>query len=175
MLSMLVLIVGTLIYLQEITEDKVFDLIQNEINSLTTANEISVEQIQASGATDEARLKDYMDQLKKRGVEEVSILSDQQEVIMSSDPQKIGTRLSVSKNEFLINATIGDNGEVQHKKLYSAFVPIISKQKLEGYVHVSMYFDDLDKLSSEMLMRRVAWTLLVFCIGVICFIIISHR
>jgi signal transduction histidine kinase len=175
MLSMIILFFGTLVYLQDMAEEKVFDLIQEQINSLTKAIEISTEQIYAAGANDEARLKSYFDQLRKEGIEEVSVLSDQQEVILSSKPAMIGSRLSVAKNEFLIKAVMGDDNKGESKKLYSAFIPIISKEKLEGYVHVSMYFDDLEKLSREMLFKKVAWTLPVFGIGVILCIFISYR
>lgn len=175
MLSMMVLFVGSLAYLQTVSQDKLFDFIQEEINGLTKAIEISVEQIYASGATDEARLKSTIAQLRKRGVEEVSILSNQQEVIVSSNPRMIGRRLSVSRNEFLIKAKIGGRGSVKTKKLYSAFVPIISKGQLEGYIHVNMYFDDLEKLGREMLFRRMVWMLPVFGIGVVLCIIISYR
>jgi signal transduction histidine kinase len=175
MLSMIILFSGTLVYLQGMAEEKIFDLIQEQTNSLTKAIEISMEQIYAVGANDEARLKSYFDQLRKKGVEEVSVLSDQQEVILSSKPAMIGSRLSVSKNEFLIKAVMGDEKGGESKKLYSAFVPIISKEKLEGYVHVTMYFDDLEKLSREMLFKRVAWTLPIFGTGVILCILISYR
>jgi signal transduction histidine kinase len=175
MLSMMVLFVGSLAYLQSVSQDKLFDLIQEEINGLTKAMEISVEQIYASGATDEARLKSYIDQTRKRGVEEVSILSSQQEVILSSNPRLVGSRLSVSRNEFLIKAKIGSRGGVKTKKLYSAFVPIISKGKLEGYIHVNMYFDDLEKLGQEMLFRRMVWMLPIFGVGVLLSILIAYR
>ena len=103
MLSMLVLFAGSIAYLQQVAEEKVLDLIQDEINSMMKAVEISMEQIHAVGSTDEARLKDFIDHLQKRGVEEISILSQQQEVMLSSNPQLVGSRLSVSKNEFLIH------------------------------------------------------------------------
>lgn len=175
MVSMMVLFVGSLAYVQDVTQEKIFALIQEEINGLTKAIEISVEQIYAAGATDEARLKNYVDQLRKRGIEEVSVLSDEQEVILSSKPSMVGSKLSVSKNEFLIRATIGDEEGGIPKKLYSAFVPIISTGKLQGYIHISMYFEDLEKLSHEMLFRRLAWTLPIFGIGVILCILISYR
>ena len=174
MLMIFILFVGILTYFQRTAEEKVFDLIQDQINSLTKAIEISMEQFHAAGATDELRLKSCIDQLKIRGVEEVSILSDQQEVILSSDPQRIGSRLSVSKNEFLIKAKIGETETGETKKLYSAFVPVISRGKLEGYIHVSMYFDDLEKLIREMNMRRLAWTLPVVGVGLILCILIAY-
>lgn len=176
MLAMMILSLGSLAYLQELAEDKAFSVIQSEIAGLTKAIEISVEQITAAGSTSEDRLNKYLDRLRKRGIKEVSILSDQQEVIRSSNPQMIGSKLSVAKNEFLIMAKIGDDemgGKT--KKLYSAFVPVISKEKVEGYVHIRMYFGDLEKLSDEMLYTRVAWMLPIFGIGVLLCIFIAYQ
>ena len=68
MISMTILFFGSLAYLQDMAEEKAFDLIQEEINSLTKAIEISVDQIYAAGASDEARLKSYFDQLRKKGI-----------------------------------------------------------------------------------------------------------
>jgi signal transduction histidine kinase len=175
MLSMLVLFAGSFVYLQQVTEDKVLGLIQDEINSMTKAIEISIEQIRAAGATDEARFKNFINQLQTRGIEEISILGKQQEVILSSDPRMIGSRLSVAKNELLIQEKIGDHGNRRPDKLYSAFVPIISEGQLEGYIHLSMYFEDLDKLSREMLFNRIVWALSIVGIGLILCIIISYR
>jgi signal transduction histidine kinase len=175
MLSMMVLFVGSLAYLQEVSEDKMLDLIQDEISGLTKAIEISVERITAAGSTSEVRLKNYFDQLKKRSIEEISILSDQQEVILSSNPQLIGSKISVSNNEFLIMAKIGEDEGEKPKKLYSAFVPVITKGKLEGYINIRMYFDDIEKLSREMLYKRMAWTFLIFGIGVMLCIFIAYR
>lgn len=175
MLLMMIISMGSLIYLQKITEDKIFTLIQEEITGLTEAMEISVEQITAKGSTNEARLKSYYEQLNKRGIEEVSILSESQEVIESTNPKMIGSRVSVAKNELLIMQKIGDANDGGQKKIYKAFVPVLSEGNLKGYIHVSMYFDDLDKISREMFYKRAAWMIPVFGMGVLLCIIISYR
>jgi signal transduction histidine kinase len=175
MLCMLVLFAGSFVYLQQVAEDKVLDLIQDEINSMTKAIEISIEQIRAAGSSDEARFKNFIDQLQTRGIEEISILGKQQEVILSSKPRLIGSRLSVAKNELLIQEKIGDHKNLKPDKLYSAFVPIISRGQLEGYIHLSMYFEDLEKLSREMLFNRIVWALSIVGIGLILCVIISYR
>jgi signal transduction histidine kinase len=175
MVTLMALFMGSFAYLQNVADDKMLDLIQHEINDFTKAIEISSEQIHAEGLTDNARLKSYFEELKKRGVEEVSILSDKQEVILSSTPGMVGSRLGVSKNEFLIKEQFGGNEGDKLKKLYSTFVPIISKGKLEGYIHINMYFDDLEKLNQEMMIRRTLWILSIFAIGVMLCILISYR
>ena len=174
MITMLIMFAWSLTYLQGVTEEKMLDLIEGQVNSMTKAIEISIEQIYAAGSTDEARFKNFVDHLQKQGVEEVSILSKQQEVVLRSNPQMVGTRLSVSKNEFLIQEKIGTDNRLKTKKIYNTFVPIISKGELEGYIQVSLYFEDLEKLSREMLVERIVWALLVVGIGLILCIFISY-
>jgi signal transduction histidine kinase len=175
MLSILVLFAGSLVYLQEVGEEKVLGLIQDEINSMMKAIEISIEQIQGAESTDEARLKEVIDHFQTRGVGEVSVLSKQQEVVLSSDPRLVGSRMSVAKNEFLIQEKIGDDEAVKPKKIYSVFVPILRKGELEGYIHISMYFENFEKLNREMLFKRMVWAIPVFGIGVILCILVSYR
>ena len=175
MLCMLLLFAGSFAYLQQVAEEKVLDLIQDQINGMMKAIEISIEQIQAAGPTDEARLKDFIEHLQKQGIEEVSILSKQQEVMLSSNPRLVGSRLSVLENEFLIQEKIGAEDAVKPTKRYSAFVPIISKGTLEGYIHISMYFEDLERLSREMLFKRIAWSLPILAVGLILCILIAYH
>lgn len=174
MLFLIAASLGSLVYLQQVTEDRVFDLIQERINGLSKAIEISMEQMTATGKTKEDRLKEYVNQLKKKGIQQVSIISSDQEVLQSSNPQLVGSKISVSKNEFLITAKIGEEAG-KPMKVYNAFVPVISKNELEGYINITMYFDDLDKLYRDSFYRRVAWMIPIFGIGVLLCIIISYR
>ena len=176
MLLMMIVSFGSLMYFQKLNETKIVNLVEEEISGLTTAMEISVEQITTNGSTNEDRLKSYYEQLKKKGVEEISILSDKQEVIESTNPNMIGSRVSVGNNEFIIFQKIGNTGgDDEPKKIYKAFVPVVSGGELKGYVHVSMYFDDLDMIIKEMFYKRAFWIILVFGIGVLISIVISYR
>ncbi len=76
MLSMLILFAVSFVFLQQGAEEKVLDLIQDEINSMMKAIEISIGQLQTPGSTPEARLQNFIDQLQTRGVAEVSILGN---------------------------------------------------------------------------------------------------
>lgn len=175
MLSMMIFALGGLTVLQGSSEKRIMDLIQDGIDGLSKAIEISVEQITAAGATNEARLKNYFDQIRSRGVEEISILSSEQEVLMSSNPDIVGSKLSVDKNELFITQQIGEDEKGKTKKLYSSFVPVIFHGKLEGYIHIRMYFDDLERISQEMLFQRILWALAIFGVGALLCIFISYR
>jgi signal transduction histidine kinase len=175
MLAMIILSVGSITYLQNITEDRIFDLMEEQIKGLTEAIGTSVEQITTEGDTNSDRLRNYFSQLRKSGIEEVSILSSQQEVIQSSNPKVVGTKVDVDKNEMLLVQKIAGDEKSKPQKMYSAFVPVVSKGNLEGYIQIRMYFDNLENLNRGMLYRRTLWTLAIFSVGVLLCIFISYQ
>ncbi len=174
MLLLTLITVASLAYIHQRSEEKIFDLVEDQIDNLTKAIEISVEQITAEGKTDEARLSEYIKTLKKKGIKEISILSNDQEVIISSNPKRLGTRLSVDRNEMIIRANIGEEDGMP-KKIYNVIVPIIVKNTQKGYIHLSMYLDDFEKLSMRMHYKRLLITILIFAFGIILSILISYK
>lgn len=174
MLFLTLVTMTSLVYLHQWAQERIFNLIEDQIDDLTKAIKISVEQITADGKTDEARLFNYIARLKKKGIKEISILSNDQEVILSSNPKKVGTKLSVDKNELVIRADIGE-GDGRHKKIYNVIIPVIVQNTQKGYIHLSMYFDDFEKLSREMRYKSLLITLLIFGVGIILSIFISYK
>lgn len=174
MLLLTLITVASLAYIHQRSEEKIFELVGEQIDNLTKAIEISVEQITAEGKTDEARLSEYIKTLKKKGIKEISILSNDQEVIISSNPKRLGTKLSVERNEMIIRANIGEEDGMP-KKIYNVIVPIIVKNTQKGYIHLSMYLDDFEKLSMKMYYKRLLITLLIFAFGIILSILISYK
>jgi signal transduction histidine kinase len=174
MLFLTLVTMTSLAYIHQRTEEKIFNLVEDQIDDLTKAIEISVEQITAEGKTDEARLFNYIARLKKKGIKEVSILSNDQEVILSSNPKRVGTKLSVDKNELIIRANIGEENGLP-KKIYNVIVPVVVQNTQKGYIHLSMYLDDFERLSREMHYKRLLITILIFGVGIILSIFISYK
>jgi len=174
MLSLTLTFIITFEYLHQINQERIFNLIEEQIDDLSKAIQISVEQITTIGDTDEERLKDYITKLKKKGFREISILSNDQKVIISSNPRKIGAKLSIAKNELLIHASLGGNDGIL-KKVYNVIVPVVIRNTQLGYVHLSLYLEDFDKLSNEMFVNRIFTTLLILGIGIGISMYISYR
>jgi hypothetical protein len=84
----------TIIYSR--TEDMVIDKVTDNIDDITRAIQISVEELTYRGDSTE-RLKRYVDMLNKKGIKEISIIGDNAEIIASSDPKKIGTKEKISE------------------------------------------------------------------------------
>jgi len=171
-LTMLSIIV--LNYTQRLSEEKIYDYLSDQIQDLTKAIQISVEKITAVGNDDSIALDEYIKKMKKKGIHEISILSGDQEVIQSSNPKKIGSKLSVLRDEMVIRATIGESSD-QDKKIYDVLVPVIIQNTKFGYIHLSMYLEDLKKISKEMLYKRIFATIFVFTIGIILSFYLSYK
>ncbi len=90
LLFLLLISIGSLTIIYTRAEEALLDKVGENIDDITRAIQISVEELTYRGDST-ARLKSYVDMLNKKGIKEISIVSDKSEVIASSDPKKIGT------------------------------------------------------------------------------------
>jgi hypothetical protein len=79
----------TIIYSR--SEEQLLDKVTDNIDDITKAIQISVEELTYRGDSTE-RLKRYVDMLNKKGIKEISILNDTSEIIASSNPQRVGIK-----------------------------------------------------------------------------------
>jgi len=90
LLFLLLASIGSLTVIYSRTEEMLIEKVTDNIEDITKAIQISVEELTYRGDSTQ-RLKTYVETLNKKGIREVSILSDASEVIASSNPKKIGT------------------------------------------------------------------------------------
>jgi hypothetical protein len=148
---------------------------EEHINELSSAISVSVEELTSPERTTEKRLQDYVRRLEKRGVKEISIVSNEQEVIASSNPKRVGAKIDPKKKELLITAKLGDQLPSPTQKAYNLLVPIVVEGEQLGYAHISMVFDDYEKLIESHYLNRLAATMLVFAFGIVVSIFLSWR
>jgi len=100
LLFLLLISISSLTIIYSRSEEMLLDKVSDNIEDITKAIQISVEELTYRGDSG-ARLKGYVDMLNKKGIKEISIMSDTAEVIASSNPKKIGTRekLGEKKNK----------------------------------------------------------------------------
>ncbi|MCS7281485.1 MAG: ATP-binding protein [Desulfobacterota bacterium] len=99
LLILFFLLIGSLTSLTIIysrTEDLIIQKITENIDDLTKAIQISVEELTYRGDST-TRLKAYVDTLNKKGIKEISIISDRSEVIASSNPKKVGHKETIDE------------------------------------------------------------------------------
>lgn len=166
---------GSILCLQIRNERQILEALERQNESLSQAIQVSVEQLTLPGATDEAKLQSYVERLRRQGVKEVSILSNEQTVIASSNPRHVGARVVGRRGDLFIRADVGEVDVEIPQKAYNLIVPVVVGQEQRGYAHVVMHLEDVNRLFRDTVVQRVLATALVFGLGIAASIYLSKR
>ncbi|MBI5196260.1 MAG: HAMP domain-containing protein [Nitrospirae bacterium] len=147
------------------SEKALFNHLANETSELSKAIQIGVEEVTGSGVADETRLAGYLKHLNSKGINEISIISNADEIIASTNPTKIGSSVSPKKKELIIKAELGEPVS-KEGKVYNVIVPVIAGEAHYGYIHLKINAEDVSKLLKQNLIKRLLVSLLVFGIGI---------
>jgi signal transduction histidine kinase len=184
LLFLLFMSISSLTIIYSRSEEILLDKLADNIDDLTNAIRISVEELSARGDSTQ-RLKSYVAMLKRKGIQEISIISDQSQVIASSNPKKIGTAVdspkkmenmnkAARKKDLMITAKLGEPVKPE-QRLYNVIMPVSIKGQNLGYIHISMALDDFDSLQQRNHLKRILSTLFAFTIGIIICIIFAEK
>jgi signal transduction histidine kinase len=176
MFSLLLLTLASLFVLYWQAERALILQVEKHTMDLSTAIQISVERLTSRGRTDEARLQDYVARLQRKGVKEISIVSNEEEVIASSNPTRVGATIDPNRRDLFITARLGETlgtGTVQ--KTYNLIVPIVVGNQRMGYALISMVLDDFAYISRFNFIKRLIATVLVFGVGIVASLILSWK
>ncbi len=153
------------------TEKKLLKEIESQTADLTKAIQIGVEEVTRGGAN---KLTDYLKKLNTKGIKEVSIISNTQEIIASTNPQNIGKPITHRKKELIIKAELGEP-VFEEENVYNVIVPVIAGNVQYGYIHLRINKDDFSKILKTNALKRMLTTLIIFSIGIIVTYLISLR
>ncbi len=159
-------------YVYNVRSEKEFiRKVEDNIGDLSTAIKISVEELTSTARTDEARLADYVGRLKNKGVKELSIISNEREVIASSNPKRVGARIITQVDpkhkDLFITAKIGEEQELAGpSREYNLLVPIVVDGERMGFVHVDMRLEDYGQFLKDNHRRRLVTTFFIFTVGI---------
>ncbi|HBA55239.1 sensor histidine kinase [Syntrophorhabdus aromaticivorans] len=180
LLVLLLISISSLTIIYSRSEEKLIDKVSDNIDDITKAIQISVEELTYRGDSTE-RLKSYVDMLNKKGIKEISIISDSSEVIASSDPKKIGTKEKLSekrtrkKKDLMITARLGGESNVETQRPYNIIMPVSIKGQNIGYILITMILDDYRALQQRNHLKRILSTLFVFSIGIIFSLLVAEK
>jgi hypothetical protein len=179
LLFLLLISISSLTIIYARSEEMLVDKISDNIDDITKAIQISVEELTFRGDSGE-RLKGYVDLLNKKGIKEISIMSDSAEIIASSDPKKIGTteklgEKKIKKKDLVITARLGEESKGEDQRLYNIVMPVSIKGQKIGYILISMVLDDYKVLQRRNHIKRILSTLFVFSIGIIFSLLVAEK
>lgn len=179
LLFLLLISISSLTIIYSRSEEMLLDKISDNIDDITKAIQISVEELTYRGDSGE-RLKGYVDMLKKKGIKEISVMSDRAEVIASSDPKKIGTTEKLGekrtrKKDLMITARLGEESKTDTQRPYNIIMPVSIKGQNIGYILISMVLDDYKLIQRKNHLKRILSTLFVFAIGIIFSLLVAEK
>ncbi len=119
-------------------------------------------------------LQNMSKKLNTKGIKEISIISNQQEIIASTNPQNIGKPVTHRKKELIIKAELGEP-VFEEENVYNVIVPVIAGNVQYGYIHLRINKDDFSKILKTNAIKRMITTLIIFSLGIIVTYIISSR
>jgi nitrogen fixation/metabolism regulation signal transduction histidine kinase len=178
MLSLLIIAVFALFILNQYSQKDLVEEIQESSSEISKAIQISVAGL-TSDAEFSARLKEYMKEAKRKGINEVSIINNEGEIIDSSDPAAVGKRRDVRKLGKGLKASRKQSDrkrpEIDSSRLYDLVVPVIVGDEQLGYVHINLLLDNISTIQHDNFIHRLAATFLIFMIGIGFTIFLARR
>ena len=176
-LAMTLFMLGATIVLSARSEAALLDETRAQLESLSKALQISVQQLTAGGESDDTLLEDYVQRLSRRGVHEISILSNDKQVVASSDKSKVGKRLGAPRRgPLIITGTLGGGpAQASDRTVQELDIPIVVDDVKRGYVRLNLVLDNYEAVIRRGFVLRLAALGAVFAFGFVGVAILARR
>jgi signal transduction histidine kinase len=172
MLFLSLILVSVLLFLYSQSEKVLLTELENQTAELSKAIQVGVDEVTSKGYTDEMRLQNYLQKLNSKGVKEISIISTTDEIIASTNPQKIGEDVGPRKKERIIKAELGEPVS-KEGKVYNVILPVVAGNEHYGYIHLTINAEDVSKILESNIIKRIVATSLVFGLGIVIAVFLS--
>ncbi len=176
MLSLLIIAMLTLFIMNQYSQNELVHEIQESSTEVSKAIQISVEDLTSDTETKSSRLMEYMKSARNKGINEINIISNEGEIINSTDPAKVGKRREIKKTETGLKASRAGKGTAnvqQHP--YELVVPVIVGDEQLGYVQINLLLDKIRDIQRENFIKRLVATCLIFMLGIFLTIFLARR
>jgi signal transduction histidine kinase len=174
MLFLSLSLMSILIFLYYQTEKAIYSEFETQIAELSRGIQVGVEEVTRSGTTDVRRLQNYLASLNTKGIKEISIISNSDKIISSTNPGNVGKWISKSKKELIFKADLGEpvTGE---GLAYDVIIPVVAGEKHYGYIHLTVNAEDFSSLMRARVVKRIGAAGIVFGVGIIVTVFLARR
>jgi len=169
-LSLILILI--LLYLYSQSERALLAELEKQTSELSRAIQVGVEEVTSTGSTDQMKLYNYLKELNSKGVKEISIISNTDEIIASTNPTKVGEQVSPKKKERIIKAELGEPVS-EEGKVYNVILPVVAGNEHYGYIHLQINAEDFSALLRTSAIKRIGAASFVFCIGIVIAVLLS--
>ena len=178
MLSLLVVSTLAQFIINQFSQNDLVREIQESSTEVTKAIQLSVEDLTSETDVADSRLKEYLQGARTKGINEINIISNEGEIINSSNPAQVGKKREIKKLEKGLRASrtrggVGASGT--SLRPYDLLVPVIVGDEQLGYVQINLLLDNIRDIQHANFLRRLMATILVFMIGIFLTIFLARR
>jgi signal transduction histidine kinase len=184
MVALLALTLGAEVIVSLRAEEAIIRATQRKVKDLASIIQISVQELTSVEATDRDRLHNYVTRLQTQGLE-VSIASDRDLIINSSNPSLIGAAVNPEVVRKLMALRGGSHKEPVAEPAAKLglpgaqstvyLIPIEVEDHLLGYVQVLANFGDFEQPLKDYEFRLVMLGLCIFAIGLVFAYVLAQR
>lgn len=176
MLSLLVIAMLTLFVMNQYSQNELVREIQESSTEVSKAIQMSVEDLTSESDVESPRLSEYLKEARNKGINEINIISNEGEIINSSDPEKVGKRREIKKLEKGLKVVRQGKGmPPSSQRPYDLVVPVIVGDEQLGYVQINLLLDNIRAIQHVNFLRRLIATSLVFMLGILLTIYLARR
>nr|WP_246559298.1 ATP-binding protein [Geoanaerobacter pelophilus] len=179
MLTLLVIAVLTLFVMNQYSQHKLVEEIQDSSSAISEVLQKSVEDLTSETDAETSKLSEYVDEARKKGIDEINIIDNDGEIIDSSDPAKIGKQRDLKKLQKGFKPIPGAKGARGVAgtivKPYKLVVPVIIGDQQLGFVEINLLLDNIREIQHDNFVRRLVATFLVFIFGTATIIFLARR
>lgn len=175
MVSLCFLSITFLFILYSSAERDLREEVRRHTEELSTAIQVSIEEISKGDGDYIEQIKDFT-KLKKKGIKEISVLTNTRDIIASSNPSLIGKKLFLRGEMVKNTPSLTEFATTtEGQKRYEILLPVIIGREHLGYIHIATQFDDFTSISRANHRKRLMATLAIFSIGILVSIYLSRK
>lgn len=174
MLLLSLSIITVFVVLYSSAEQAIFREFEARTTELSKTIQIAVEEVTSNGSTDVKRLENYLKKLNTKGVQEISVISNSDRIISSTNPKKVGKWLTTKKKELIFKAQLGETVTGEGHS-YDVIIPVVVGDKKYGFINLTINTEDFTNLMRERLMQRIIAAMFVFAIGTLLIVYLAKR
>jgi signal transduction histidine kinase len=184
MVTLLTLTLGAEILVSLRTQDTIVRTTEKKVQDLASVIQISVQELASVGSTDRDQLQNFVGKLHTNGLQ-VSIASNRELILNSSDPRLIGGALNPEVVRTLMQlhgkhpnepvAVPGVKLGLADRQSTVYFIPVEVEDHLLGYIQVIADFSDFDQPLRADRWRLVTIGLAIFALGLVFAYVLAER
>jgi len=172
MLFLSLILLSVLMFMYGQSEKVLLNQLESQTAELSKAIQVGVEEVTSKGSTDQMRLQTYLRQLNTKGLKEISIISNTDEIVASTNPKQVGEQVGPRKKERIIKAELGEPLS-KEGKVYNVILPVVAGNEHYGYIHLTINAEDFSETLKSHAIKRIIAAALVFALGILLAVVLS--